>query len=106
MQIDANKLDTIARGPFAPVYPLLASQILARSSITSGVCLDLGSGGGYRKKKVWGFDELSVSLNLMNLFDKKYISTIKNNQDVSEALSTSYYPGAPFTVVGTVGVKF
>ncbi|SKA15246.1 iron complex outermembrane recepter protein [Trichlorobacter thiogenes] len=60
----------------------------------------------YRKKKVWGFDELSVSLNLMNLFDKKYISTIKNDQDVSEALSTSYYPGAPFTVVGSVGVKF
>lgn len=47
MQIDANKFDTIARGPFAPVYPLLASQILARSGITSGVCLDLGSGGGY-----------------------------------------------------------
>ena len=47
MQIDANKFDTIARGPFAPVYPLLASQILARSAITSGVCLDLGSGGGY-----------------------------------------------------------
>jgi len=47
MQIDANKFDTIARGPFAPVYPLLASQILARSCITSGVCLDLGSGGGY-----------------------------------------------------------
>lgn len=60
----------------------------------------------YRKKKVWGFDELSVSLNLLNLFDKKYISTIKNSQDVSEALSTTYYPGAPFTVVGSVGVKF
>lgn len=60
----------------------------------------------YRKKKVWGFDELSVSLNLLNLFDKKYISTIKNSQDVSEALSTSYYPGAPFTVVGSVGLKF
>jgi len=47
MQIDANKFDTIARGPFAPMYTLLASQILARSAITSGVCLDLGSGGGY-----------------------------------------------------------
>ena len=60
----------------------------------------------YRKKKVWGFDELSVSLNLLNLFDKHYISTIKNSQDVSEALATSYYPGAPFTVVGSVGLKF
>jgi len=60
----------------------------------------------YRKKKVWGFDELSASLNLLNLFDKKYVSTIKNSQDVSEALSTSYYPGAPFSVVGSVGLKF
>ncbi len=60
----------------------------------------------YRTRKVWEFEELSVSLNLLNLFDKRYISTIKNSQDVSEALSTTYYPGAPFTVVATVGVKF
>ncbi|MFA7061662.1 MAG: TonB-dependent receptor [Pedobacter sp.] len=60
----------------------------------------------YRKKKVWGFDELTVSLNLLNLFDKKYVGIIKNDQDVSEALTTTYYPGAPFTVVGSVGIKF
>lgn len=47
MQIDANKFDSIARNVFAPVYPLLASQMIARSGITSGICLDLGSGGGY-----------------------------------------------------------
>lgn len=47
MQIDANKFDRIARTVFAPVYPLLAGQMLARSGITSGLCLDLGSGGGY-----------------------------------------------------------
>lgn len=60
----------------------------------------------YRKHKIWGFDELWASLNFTNLFDKKYISTIKNDQDISEALSTSYYPGAPFTVVGSIGLKF
>ena len=60
----------------------------------------------YRKKKVWRFDELTASLNLLNLFDKRYISIIKNDQDISEALATSYYPGAPFTVVGSVGVRF
>ena len=47
MQIDANKFDTIARNVFAPVYPLLASQMIERSGLSSGVCLDLGSGGGY-----------------------------------------------------------
>ena len=60
----------------------------------------------YRKKKVWDLDELTVSLNLLNLFDKRYVSIIKNSQDVSEALATSYYPGAPFTVVGSVAIKF
>lgn len=60
----------------------------------------------YRKKKVWEFDELTLSLNLLNLFDKRYISIIKNDQDISESLATSYYPGAPFTVVGSVGVSF
>lgn len=47
MQIDANKFDTIARNVFAPVYPLLAHQMLGRSSRSCGICLDLGSGGGY-----------------------------------------------------------
>lgn len=47
MQIDAKKFDTIARNVFAPVYPLLASQMLERSGLSNGVCLDLGSGGGY-----------------------------------------------------------
>lgn len=60
----------------------------------------------YRRRKVWEFDELTVSLNLLNLFDKRYIGIIKNDQDISESLATSYYPGAPFTVVGSVGIKF
>lgn len=60
----------------------------------------------YSKKNIWGFRELTASLSLLNLFDKRYISIIKNNQDISEALATSYYPGAPFTVAGTVSIKF
>ena len=62
MQIDANKFDTIARGAFAPVYPLLASQMLARSGITSGLCLDLGSGGGYLGLAVASQSTLRVCL--------------------------------------------
>ncbi len=47
MQIDAQKFDVIARTVFAPVYPLLAQQIIERTGVMSGLCLDLGSGGGY-----------------------------------------------------------
>lgn len=47
MHIDTQKIDQIARNVFAPVYYLLAQQILDRTGIENGLCLDLGSGGGY-----------------------------------------------------------
>lgn len=47
MEINAQKFDDIARNVFAPAYPLLAGQIIERTRVTKGVCLDLGSGGGY-----------------------------------------------------------
>ncbi|MFH0730073.1 MAG: class I SAM-dependent methyltransferase [Pseudomonadota bacterium] len=47
MKIDAQKYDNIARGVFAPVYPVIAHQILSRTGVTQGVCLDIGCGGGY-----------------------------------------------------------
>lgn len=62
MPIDAHKFDVIARTVFAPVYPLLASQMLARSGIDRGVCLDLGSGGGYLGLAAARLSTLSVYL--------------------------------------------
>lgn len=62
MQIDANKFDNIARNVFAPVYPLLASQMLERSGVNGGVCLDLGSGGGYLGLAVAKSSNLTVYL--------------------------------------------
>ncbi|QEM67836.1 class I SAM-dependent methyltransferase [Geobacter sp. FeAm09] len=47
MEINARKFDDIARTIFAPAYPLLAGQIIERTRVTRGLCLDLGSGGGY-----------------------------------------------------------
>lgn len=47
MEIDAAKYDRIARNVFAPVYPLIADQIISRTGVTRGVCLDIGCGGGY-----------------------------------------------------------
>jgi ubiquinone/menaquinone biosynthesis C-methylase UbiE len=45
--IDAKVYHSIATGPFAPLYPYYAGQILAKADITSGCCLDVGCGGGY-----------------------------------------------------------
>jgi ubiquinone/menaquinone biosynthesis C-methylase UbiE len=47
MKIDAQNFDSIARNIFKPIYPVIASQIIARTGITSGTCLDIGCGSGY-----------------------------------------------------------
>jgi len=40
----AGNMDEIARTIFAPIYPVIAKNILDRFGIASGVCLDIGSG--------------------------------------------------------------
>ena len=47
MQIEPEGYDKIAREVFAPVYPLIAEQIVSRTGVRQGCCLDLGCGGGY-----------------------------------------------------------
>ncbi|ABK99084.1 class I SAM-dependent methyltransferase [Pelobacter propionicus] len=47
MQMDVNSFDQLAREVFAPVYPVIASQVVQHTGITEGVCLDMGCGGGY-----------------------------------------------------------
>ncbi len=47
MKINARQFDTIARSVFAPVYPLIAEQVIEHTAITSGTCLDVGCGSGY-----------------------------------------------------------
>ena len=46
MTIDANKFDRLAKTVFAPVYPVIAEQILATTQVRQGCCLDVGCGAG------------------------------------------------------------
>ena len=41
---DALQYDEFARTTFARIYPVVANQILERTGITRGTCLDVGSG--------------------------------------------------------------
>jgi ubiquinone/menaquinone biosynthesis C-methylase UbiE len=41
---EARQYDTFANTDFARVYPVIAHQILERTGITEGTCLDIGSG--------------------------------------------------------------
>jgi ubiquinone/menaquinone biosynthesis C-methylase UbiE len=45
--MNPHSYHAIATGPFAPLYPYYADQILAKACIASGCCLDVGCGGGY-----------------------------------------------------------
>lgn len=47
MEIDAVEFDQLVKQIFAPAYPLIAEQIIARTGITSGCCIDVGCGNGY-----------------------------------------------------------
>lgn len=44
---DFSSFDEIARTIFAPAYPVIAAQIVADTGKRSGICLDIGCGGGY-----------------------------------------------------------
>ena len=41
---DARQYDEFAKTTFARIYPVIANQILDRTGITTGTCLDIGSG--------------------------------------------------------------
>lgn len=60
MEIDAAKFDKVARTLFAPIYPLIAEQILAKTGIIDGCCLDMGCGGGYLGIELARRSELSL----------------------------------------------
>lgn len=42
----SNNFDNIVKEVFAPIYPVIANQIIEKTSSTKGVCLDAGCGTG------------------------------------------------------------
>ncbi len=42
----ADRMDEVARGPFAPVYPAIARQVIEHCGGGSGMCVDAGCGPG------------------------------------------------------------
>lgn len=46
MDINAKEFNKIAKNIFAPIYPVIAENIIRETEITRGLCLELGSGPG------------------------------------------------------------
>ena len=56
----AGNMDEIAKTVFAPIYPIIAENIIRRFGITSGTCVDLGSGPASLSIAVAQQSDLSV----------------------------------------------
>lgn len=62
MKSKAYEFDEIADGPFYPIYPVIAEQIIDKTCITSGKCLDIGSGGGHLGLSLAKITDMEVTL--------------------------------------------
>lgn len=62
MEINAAEFDKVARGAFAPIYPVIAGQIKEKTGICKGICVDIGCGGGYLGLALANITDLNVCL--------------------------------------------
>ena len=61
-KIKIEGYDNLAQNIFKDIYPLIAKQILERTNITDGVCIDIGSGGGYLGIEIAKLTNMTVYL--------------------------------------------
>lgn len=54
--------DSLAKDIFKDIYPLIAKQILDRTRIENGICIDIGSGGGYLGIEIAKLTNMTVYL--------------------------------------------
>ena len=60
--MDAREYNrNVMKGYFAEVYPLIAKQIIEKTGVNSGACVDLGSGPGMLGIELARITELNVT---------------------------------------------
>lgn len=59
---DPVEYEQIAREVFAPIYPVIAQQIITETGIKHGKCLDIGTGTGYLGLAMAEASDLEVCL--------------------------------------------
>ncbi len=56
----AVRMYKVAEGPFKPMYPLLAKQIVDDFGITKGICVDVGAGTGHLARELAKITQLKI----------------------------------------------
>ena len=74
MEMNVAEFDKVAREIFAPAYMIFAEQIKEETGVTNGICLDVGSGGGY----------LSLALAKTTHLDMILLDQSKEMQNIAE----------------------
>ncbi|MEA3333334.1 MAG: TonB-dependent receptor, partial [Pseudomonadota bacterium] len=59
---------------------------------------------GYQIENLWLLKEASLEIEFTNIFDKKYVGSIKADDDGFK--TSQYYAGVPFTAICKVSAKF
>ncbi|UUX92587.1 class I SAM-dependent methyltransferase [Methanoplanus endosymbiosus] len=57
----SGNMDEIAKTIFAPIYPVIAENIIRRFGIKTGICIDLGSGPALLSIAIAEMSDLSVT---------------------------------------------
>ncbi|MBS0356233.1 MAG: TonB-dependent receptor [Proteobacteria bacterium] len=77
---------------------------LNTEAVRSYTLADLNA--GYTLAATGGRPALEIGLSALNLFDRQYIASINAGQDDARPGATTYYPGAPRTVVLSLSGRF
>jgi len=75
-----EKFDALTKDMYAPAYPLIARQIVDRTGITEGNCLDIGTGCGYL-----GIALAKITALRVRLFDIAPQALCRAAQNAAEA---------------------
>jgi len=82
----AGDMNSIAKTLFAPVYPMIAKQAIQRFGITTGTCIDLGSGPASLSIAIANASDLQVialdlSEEMQDVADEKHQKCRFNRQN-------------------------
>lgn len=80
--MDVKKFAQVANTIFAPIYPVVAEQILDRLKISQGLCLEIGTGPGllaYQIAKKSNLKIISTDINIEALMIAKEL--LKQKED-------------------------
>jgi SAM-dependent methyltransferase len=89
----SRDFNRIARDVFAPIYPVIAQQIVDRCKITEGKCIDLGSGPGH----------LAIALARITGLETYALDSSETMRDIAEEnIKAAGLSGRVTTVTGDI----